>query len=792
MGNVTQYNRLVVEWYADANPARRQELAECLAENLANPFLTQVVLLCADDRPVPEHPKIIVVRLPKRGTFRAMIQAANEQRPGPADVTVLANSDIALDDSLGLLAEIDFRGYCLACSRWENGALYRANDSQDFWVFQGPIRDVFGDFSPGTPGCDNRFAYELKKAKYRLRNPAENIRGHHRHASGFRVYHTDKTRVPGPYWRVEPGPLDFPRTIDGGGDGPERILHIAMGALTNGEVPDALHRALAAQGQYRTLCWRQFGVKQLQQKIVEAARDLQPTITFMQVQTDDVVHPETIRQIPGAILNWTGDVREPILKMFYQLAPKAIPCFSNASQPAIMRGKGVRAEYLQNAVDEAIFTPHGEPAPAPDIIFMGNDYGAVFPLGALRREMVARLRARYGSRFGVFGRFHGATGNLNNDMRAEAAHYRGCQIAINLSQFSLSRYSSDRLFRALGSGAFVLSHRYPDIDQDFVEGEHLAAWAALDELERQIGRYLDAPAERQRIAQQGCELVHAKHTWSARTPELLAIAHTKPVGTISTGTAVPVVTHCDKGIGDNLAHLQLVVKLAQQHPDRRFIHHCHDTHLGQLRAALAGIPNVELDNLHYVPPGSVDAWKGAGRFWYNHPRKNQYLKFYIEQHARVARQMGFDSPLTGPFDFLFDWPAVLGGRDEPFDFLIINSRPLSGQWRRHDDVKWNELIGQLCRSHKVIATAPTPAPVRCTFNEGLDVAAIGRLSQQCRCIIFASTGPSWLTFNIWNQDSVQLRVALLDEERLDGLSSNLVQTDRLENVGTILREKGMI
>ena len=85
-----------------------------------------------------------------------------------------------------------------------------------------------------------------------------------------------------------------------------------------------------------------------------------------------------------------------------------------------------------------------------------------------------------------------------------------------MNQIQLERYSSDRIFRAMGSGAFYLAHYYPGIEKDFTIGEHLDVWHDIDELEEKIAHYLTRPEEAAKIAFNGMELVHTKHTWLDR------------------------------------------------------------------------------------------------------------------------------------------------------------------------------------------------------------------------------------------------------------------------------------
>ena len=109
-------------------------------------------------------------------------------------------------------------GEAFALSRWEDlpgsrGLLDRC-DSQDAWIFRGPIKNVSADFTAGIRGCDNRLAAELHKAGYRVSNPSRAIRAFHLHRSGVRHYgHAPADAVPPPYLLIDPAELGASPTL---------------------------------------------------------------------------------------------------------------------------------------------------------------------------------------------------------------------------------------------------------------------------------------------------------------------------------------------------------------------------------------------------------------------------------------------------------------------------------------------------------------------------------------------------------------------------------------------------
>jgi len=247
-------------------------------------------------------------------------------------------------------------------------------------------------------------------------------------------------------------------------------------------------------------------------------------VIFLHVQREGVIPLKRTKVLHDAgvkIFNFTGDVRQPIPRWYLELAPYVTTLFTNAHDVNVFRSKGFNSEYFQVGYNEHYYNKDVSAYPnAPEIVFFGNNYGKTFPLGELRKEMVSRLQKKYGNRFKVYGSGWPRAENLNNNQTLEGFIYRGCKIAINLSHFNLSRYSSDRLFRILGCGAFCLSHRYKDIDLEFADGQDLVCFDNLDHLEKLIDRYLLMGQERQRIAKNGNLKCTTEFTWTARMNQL--------------------------------------------------------------------------------------------------------------------------------------------------------------------------------------------------------------------------------------------------------------------------------
>jgi len=228
-------------------------------------------------------------------------------------------------------------------------------------------------------------------------------------------------------------------------------------------------------------------------------------------------------------------------------------------------------------------------------------------------------------------------------------------------------------------------------------------------------------------------------------------------------------------LGDNLAHLHFLRKLALANPQHQFIHFVHECHIAQLLPVVEDIPTIELLNIEskqgrkaadgqFVDANNTcrarNVWKNAGGFWENHTFRNDYTNFYIRWFQKLAAEMGLLSPIMHPANMLFDYPKLL----EPawptagFDYMVINSRPCSGQFLAYNHVNYfDPLIVKLrALGNSVVVTQDSRASFAsgavCTASvtNPLTLTQIGNLSMRCKNIIAVATGPLWPCVNVWS------------------------------------------
>lgn len=175
---------LFINHYIDPDPLRNEELQTCFENNKANNFTIYI--------------------LEGRPTFNDFFKKINEVT-GDHSINIIANSDIYFPEmNYEMFKNLTF-DICYALTRWNVSAdgkeeFHNNSGSQDTWIFRGKVKEVNADFTQGVAGCDNKLAYLLEKAGYKVINPSRTIKTYHLHNSEVRYY--DKKIVNGDIYRL--------------------------------------------------------------------------------------------------------------------------------------------------------------------------------------------------------------------------------------------------------------------------------------------------------------------------------------------------------------------------------------------------------------------------------------------------------------------------------------------------------------------------------------------------------------------------------------------------------------
>jgi hypothetical protein len=333
----------------------------------------------------------------------------------------------------------------------------------------------------------------------------------------------------------------------------ERVLHIAL--RDDFEPQPALERALRSiASEYVQVDWQALERKPggLAAPLLEAAAALKPTLVFAQIQRANALSGQLMARVrdlcaPSVVVtSWDGDMHnEPEDKGRQWFVELGRECDCNLTVETGYQARyaalGVRHPgYLQIGIEEQWYKPSPPTPGVPPIVLLAGNYPslATNPGGyASRLDIAKRCQDVYGPEgFAIYGSGWQDWPCARPFVRQpeEAGVYAAAVAALSISiRHDLPRYTSDRLFRMLASGAVCLVERFPDCEGLGLDNwDNCVLWDGWDDLRsvlyalfhggHEFGRY-DGNREaymRQQSARLGLE-----HTWQARMPELLACVY---------------------------------------------------------------------------------------------------------------------------------------------------------------------------------------------------------------------------------------------------------------------------
>jgi hypothetical protein len=242
-----------------------------------------------------------------------------------------------------------------------------------------------------------------------------------------------------------------------------------------------------------------------------------------------------------------------------------------------------------------------------------------------------------------------------------------------------------------------------------------------------------------------------------------------------------IKTFCDWHLGDNLIHLNFFRRLAVANENSNFIHAAPAEQVWQLKKVVSDLGNCRVVDSR-SGDGWIDSWKNADNFFTGHPLMGKFTAFHIEHFNRLSGKLGFESPIKCSADMIFDYPALWeeawSGRE--YDYLFVNSRPMSGQLCSYKEGFFGSVIDELVQHGKRVAVTQDDGHKGTVCTKPLSVSEVGNLSIRCANIIGVATGPIWTTFNV--RSKPKLRIVCLDNNEQLDLTSDIIQCQNISQV----------
>jgi hypothetical protein len=227
-----------------------------------------------------------------------------------------------------------------------------------------------------------------------------------------------------------------------------------------------------------------------------------------------------------------------------------------------------------------------------------------------------------------------------------------------------------------------------------------------------------------------------------------------------------IYTHIEYHLGDNLTHLQYLIKSSYLYPSVKFNHYLNPKYIKELQPCIRDIKNIELFNIYKKPFFSKNAWKNYKNFWVQRDKTDSFTDFYIKYFNSLSKRLGINNPVLSRSDFIFDNPPIVDSKKyKRYDFLVVNSDPLSGQLKFiPDDLE--RLIIELSKKYSVITTKKIKG-IDSTLDYNYNLNDIAIQSMYCQYHVMIATGPCWLVLNKANCMESNGIYILVEDEIID-------------------------
>lgn len=313
----------------------------------------------------------------------------------------------------------------------------------------------------------------------------------------------------------------------------EKVLHLRIEAPTYSSL--GIEKGFKANNfEYYGFDWQlarfSYGTEAMREMVIQEANKIKPDIIFAHTQNPDAIDLDTYIALQkiSKVIFYTFDVRSKEKSQWmYEVAKNVHYSFFGCQEDVDNCEKfGIKnCAVLQSSCDIDVYKPFVLPANAyipAEIVFIGNNFAQSnleFPNAQERVDVVNFLQKEYPGKFKAWGL------NWPNSKMAgtneEVYIYNACKIAIVQNNYTRNCYQSDRVWKALSCGAFVLAKSDPGLSDLFSVENHLDVWANFDDLKTKIDYYLEDELEAINIAECGCNYVRENHAWPNRVSEMM-------------------------------------------------------------------------------------------------------------------------------------------------------------------------------------------------------------------------------------------------------------------------------
>jgi hypothetical protein len=220
--------------------------------------------------------------------------------------------------------------------------------------------------------------------------------------------------------------------------------------------------------------------------------------------------------------------------------------------------------------------------------------------------------------------------------------------------------------------------------------------------------------------------------------------------------------------------------------DVTFNHYVDPKYIPELQKHIKN-KNVILQSINNgVPNSAYNFWIGHNRYYHNWigTNGNNYDLFYVDFFKMTSKSFGFESKINDKYELLFNNDNYVVSLNKNYDYLIVNSIPMSGQFHFIED-DFVKLCDFLHSKNITFITTKKIKSYDCTLDHNMSIVDIGNLSNNCKNVIGINTAPLITTFTKQNIDNVDKRI-ILDITLTYSYNDRIFRLSNLNDIYNIL------